>query len=117
MNLRWIRHDEEGTRLPGDFALMQEGPGEWVEAETIPPLVPQTVSAAQGGISLIRAGLMDAVQAAAHAADTPAEVKWAFDKATEWDRNSASFNYLATKAGISEAQRDALFEEAAQIIA
>lgn len=83
-----------------------------------PVAVPvQVVTAAQGGIALIRAGLMEAVQAAANAADTPAEVKWAFDKATEWDRGSAAFNFLADKAGISEAQRDALFEEAALIVA
>lgn len=83
-----------------------------------PVVVPvQVVTAAQGGIALIRAGLMEAVQAAANAADTPAEVKWAFDKATEWNRSSAAFNFLADKAGISEAQRDALFEEAALIVA
>ncbi|NMU88421.1 hypothetical protein HGQ98_00775 [Achromobacter ruhlandii] len=84
-----------------------------------PPVVGpvQVVTAAQGGIALIRAGLMEAVQAAANAPDTPAEVKWAFDKATEWNRSSAAFNFLADKAGISEAQRDALFEEAALIVA
>ncbi|MFY2945802.1 hypothetical protein [Achromobacter xylosoxidans] len=115
MNMRWIRHDEEGTRLPGDFALMQEGPGEWVEAETIPPLVPQTVSAAQGGIALIRAGLMETVLAVVQDDSTPAEVRWAFQKAQEWSRSSDALNYLANKAQISGQQLDELFLEASAL--
>lgn len=85
--------------------------------ENIPDstVIPSTVSAAQGGIALIRAGLMDAIQDAVNAEDTPAEVKWAFDKAQEWSRDSLSFNYLADKARLSQQQRDELFSAAAQV--
>lgn len=110
------------TLIPGDIGgigwryvageLLPPEPG-----ETPPGPVPKVVTAAQGGIALIRAGLMEAVQAAAQAADTPAEVKWAFDKATEWNRDSTAFNYLADKAGITEAERDELFADAAGIVA
>lgn len=81
------------------------------------PHVVKTVSSAQGGIALIRAGLMEPVQAAANDPSTPAEVKWAFEKANEWNRDSDAFNYLAAKAGISESERDTLFAAAAEIIA
>lgn len=84
--------------------------------ESPEPRQRKVVSAAQGGTALIRAGKMGAVLVAANAADTPPEVKWAFDKATEWSRDSAAFNYLADKAGITEAEKDALFAEASGIL-
>lgn len=79
--------------------------------------VPTIVTAAQGGIALIQAGLMDAVQAVADAAATPAEVKWAWTHATTWDRDSQALAYLANGAGITNAQMDELFVTAAQIVA
>lgn len=81
------------------------------------PQVPQEVTAAQGGIALIQAGLMGAVQAAVDAPDTPAEVKWAWSRATSWHRHSPGLLYLATKAGITSQQMDDLFTAAAQIVA
>lgn len=96
--------------IDGDLLPPDPGPGHPVQ-------VPKVVTAAQGGIALIRAGLIEAVQAAANAPDTPPEVKWAFDKATEWSRDSAAFNYLADKAGITEAKKDTLFADAASILA
>ncbi|NYT38856.1 hypothetical protein ERD78_18930 [Allopusillimonas soli] len=79
------------------------------------PIIPQRVTAAQGGIALIQAGLMDAVQAAVDDAQTPAEVKWAWAKARDWERPSPALAYLADKAGITSAQMDDLFTAAAQI--
>lgn len=81
------------------------------------PQTPKTVSAAQGGIALIRAGKMAAVLAAANAPDTPPEVKWAFDKATLWSLDSPAFNYLADKAGITPEDRKAMLAEATGIAA
>lgn len=105
-----------GSDYAGYLAWLDEG-NTPLPADGLPTPAVRTVSAAQGGIALIRAGLMEAVQAAANAEDTPAEVKWAFDKATEWSRDSAAFNYLADKAGISEATKDDLFAEASTIMA
>ncbi|MBV6304948.1 hypothetical protein KVP10_08610 [Candidimonas humi] len=82
-----------------------------------PPVIPQRVSAAQGGIALINASLMDAVQTAVDAADTPAAVKWAWARAQDWERSSPALAYLAGKAGISSQQMDDLFVAAAQITA
>lgn len=80
------------------------------------PGPPPSVSAAQGGIALIRAGLMDDAQAAVDDPTTPDEVKWAWAKATIWDRTSPAFNYIADKAGITEAQKDALFVDASHVV-
>ncbi|WP_241128786.1 hypothetical protein [Achromobacter xylosoxidans] len=96
---------------------------EWESAGGIPapaderPTAIRAVTAAQGGIALIRAGLMGAVTAAAMDAGTPAEVRWAFEKATEWSLDSDTFAYLAAKAGISKEQSETLFTEAAAITA
>lgn len=94
----------------------------WCEAGNVaqpepPPedTVPQSVTAAQGGIALIRAGLMNAVQAVVDAADTPAEVKWAWQRAQDWQRDSAALAYLAQRANITAQQMDDLFVAAAQI--
>lgn len=82
-----------------------------------PPVVPVVVSAAQGGIALINAGLMNAVQAVVDAADTPAGVKWAWSHAQAWDRSSQTLAYLAEKAGITSQQMDDIFVAAAKIAA
>lgn len=82
-----------------------------------PTPIPQRVSAAQGGIALINASLMDAVQTVVDATDTPASVKWAWTHAQDWDRSSSALAYLAGKAGITDAQMDDLFVAAAAITA
>lgn len=78
---------------------------------------PLKVTAAQGGIALINANLMDAVQAVVDAADTPASVKWAWNRTQDWERASPALAYLAGKAGITDAQMDDLFVAAAKITA
>lgn len=109
--MRWIRFDDGGHPLPGSFSVQQPGAGQWIADEDVPAVqaVPYAVTAAQGGIALIQANLMDAVQAAADAPDTPADVKWAWARATTWERVSPALNYLADKAGVSAQQMDDLF--------
>lgn len=100
-----------GVRPEPDFVA--NASGEWVVP---PPVVPNSVSAAQGGIALIHFGMMDAVMAVAQAPETPATHKWAFERSTIWERNSPSFNYLADQAGITEQQKDELFIFAAGVV-
>lgn len=109
--MRWIKLDENGLPLPGSYSTEQPGPGQWVPDEDVPPVVtvPASVSAAQGGIALINAGLMTAVQAAVDDPDTPDWVRWAWERATIWERPSPALAYLANKAGISSQQMDDLF--------
>jgi len=115
--MRWIMFDEDGLPTAGSYSTQQPGPGQWVADEDVPPVsvVPRVVSAAQGGIALIQAGLMPSAQAAVDAADTPADVRWAWDHATTWERDSTALAYLADKAGITAQQLDDLFVAAAAI--
>lgn len=96
------------------FRLLDPAP---VDNPSNPDLPTTSVTAAQGGIALIRMGLMDAVQEAVASQDTPPEVRWAWDKATVWDRNSPALDYLANAAGITSEQMDQLFSLAKTIVA
>lgn len=84
-------------------------------ADPIIPAIPQTVTATQGGIALIQAGLMNGVQAVVDATETPPEVKWAWSRSQTWERDSDALGYLAQKAGLTDKQMDDLFIAAAQI--
>lgn len=96
------------------FRLMDPAPP---ENPSNPDLPTTAVTAAQGGIALIRMGLMDAVQEAVASPDTPPGVRWAWDKATVWDKSSPALAYLADKAGITAEQMDELFDLAKTIVA
>lgn len=128
----WIEIDEDqyaqalagmvsgrAVSIDGGFSLVDpqapEAPPE--PAPVDPNVPPQTVTAAQGGIALIQAGLMNAVQAVVDAPETPPEVRWAWAHATTWDRSSPALAYLANAAGITQEQMDALFIAAAGIVA
>ncbi|MEY9435586.1 hypothetical protein [Bradyrhizobium elkanii] len=109
----------EGRRFFAPHGGALDAPLTLEPSELPPPpavQVPASVTAAQGGIALIHFGHMDAVQAVVDAPDTPAEYKWAWSRATTWERNSPSFNYFADRAGISEQQKDELFVFAAGVV-
>lgn len=110
---------EDGTVTYGDgLSDEQKAALDAVVAAHDPsaPIVPSQVMASQGGIALIHFGLMDAVQAVVDAPDTPATHKWAWARATTWERNSPSFNYFADRAGITEQQKDELFVFAGAVV-
>lgn len=77
----------------------------------LPPqiVIPASVTAAQGGIALIQAGKMDAVEEVVHDPETPAEIRWAWRRAQTWERNSPALAFLAQKAGITDQEMDDLF--------
>ena len=77
-------------------------------------LVPAKVSAAQGRITLLGAGLLDTVEALiASSTDRPLKI-W-YQYATEWERSNTYVNSLANTLGLNTAQVDALFISASQI--
>ncbi len=116
MVMRWVRHDENGNRLPGDFALQQEGAGEWVDETDIPPApIALTVSRFQALAALMNAGLLDDVTAWANAPGTDPLHKLAFETATEFSIASPTLTAGAAALGWSGAQLQALFDAAAQI--
>lgn len=96
----WITEDEGAT---------------FIEPSPPPVEPPQQVSSAQLGVYLIQKNTMDAWQEAIDAADTPADIKWAWRRASSWDRASPTIEYLANKLQVSSSEMDAIFTEASKL--
>lgn len=77
--------------------------------------VPQVVSRFQARAALHLAGLLEAAEAAVASAGPMAQIAWA--DAQEFRRDSPTIAALAASIGLTEAQIDDLFREAAQISA
>ena len=87
-------------------------------ADPIVPVVPQSVTMRQARLALLRAGLLDDVDAAIAAIPDPvqrkaAEIEWEY--ATVIERNSSLVTSLAAGLGLTAADIDALFEAASRI--
>lgn len=103
----------QDARLPAHAALMT--PAE-VEAHMDPPpvvVIPQTISRFQARAALLAAGLLSDVEAAVAAADPFAQLAWA--EAQEWRRDSPTLLALAHGIGLTDADIDDLFVQAAAI--
>ena len=98
----------------------QQHPGKWrlAEVQDVPatptPATPSVCSPAQGLVALfaIKQITEDEVNATIAAITDPVlryTSQVAFDRATEWRRDSASMQQLATLLGLTEADLDALF--------
>ena len=79
------------------------------------PVVPQVVSRFQARAALLLAGLLDDVEALMAAPGTPALAKLAWADAQEFKRNSPTVQAMAAAIGLTEAQLDELFTNAAGI--
>ena len=77
--------------------------------------VPQAISPGQGELQLLREGLLDAVRAVLASPATPPEIQIAFNRATEWRRDSPSVIAMLQMLGKTDAEADAFFVAAAQI--
>ena len=111
------RYRCDDTDLP--FSVV--GQGEIVEADTItwpappvPPVpVPTSVTMRQARLALLAAGLLDMVDAAIMGAGPAAKIEW--DYATEVQSASGLVPAMATALGMTDAQIDALFVQAATL--
>ncbi len=101
--------------------------GQWVhvddtEVPDMPrptPIVPASVSRAQGKTALINAGLWPAVLAAVDAIEDATQralAEVALHDTTTWERMSPTLNALAFGLGMNDAQLDALFVSASQVV-
>ncbi|MFC4623079.1 hypothetical protein ACFO3A_12750 [Comamonas nitrativorans] len=84
-----------------------------------PPRVPEKITRAQGRLVLYRAGLWPAVLtfvAGIADPDEQFEADAALNHTTEWERSSPFLCRTAQALGLDDAQLDALFREAAQIV-
>lgn len=117
--MRWIKHDEAGNRLPGDYAMRQDGPGEWIDPVDLPaspPVMPMTVSRFQALAALMQAGLLDEVKAWADAPGADPLQKLAFETAAEFTSTSPAVRAGAAALGWSDEKLLALFHAASRII-
>lgn len=121
----------EAIRFPAPVDLVEDGPVDAPgltqpnEATTIGDIdwqqsynpgeavIPAEVSRFQARAALHIAGLLPSVEAALAAADPLAQIAWA--DAQVFRRDSPTINALAAAIGMTEAQIDALFIQAAQI--
>lgn len=111
----FVDRDESGA-VVGAFAMQQRPGQEWSDVwPEVGPIVPLKVSRYQALAALMKAGLLDAVTAWAHAPDTDPLHKLAFDTATEFTRFSATMAAGAAALGWTDEQLDGLFVAASKI--
>ncbi len=89
-----------------------------IDPNRLRPPVPQSVTVRQARLALLRAGLLDAVDAAIAAIPDPvqrtaAQIEWEY--ATVIERNSPLVTSLAAGLGLTAADIEALFEAASRI--
>ena len=82
------------------------------------PVAPQSVTMRQARLALLGAGLLDQVDAAIASIPDPvqrraAQIEWEYAQTV--DRNSPFTQQLAAGLGITDAQKDALFKQAAAL--
>lgn len=94
-------------------ALLDEGAYDIAEFVAPPPLVPQSVSAMQAKVALLRAGLPSNVEAWVSAQGGEAQLIWS--SATAFNRNSELIANAASALGLSSSQVDDLFRAAESI--
>ena len=77
------------------------------------PPAPQSVSMRQARLALLAAGLLDGVEAAIKASDRAAEIEWEY--AADVRRDHPMIAVMQQAQGLSDAQVDTLFTEAARL--
>jgi len=102
----------------GATALIDEGqpvPAGAVLASSVPaaPAVPQAVTMTQAQLALLAAGKLDAVDGLIAAQARAVRVVWATSPTVE--RSNPLVASIGTSLGLTDAQIDALFEQAAQL--
>lgn len=77
------------------------------------PQAPQSVSMRQARLALLEAGLLDGVEAAIKASGRAAEIEWEY--AADVRRDHPMIAAMQQAQGLSDAQVDTLFTEAARL--
>lgn len=91
--------------------------GNVAEAQMVPSPVPQSVSRFQARAALLGAGLLDTVQAYMDSPSASPMARLAWEDAQEFVRTSPTVAALGALLGLSDADLDNLFINAATIVA
>lgn len=89
-----------------------------IDTALLKPVVPQSVSRAQGKSALIRAGLWQGVVDFVNSISDPVEkavAEVALNDTTHWQRSSLFLNSAAEALGLTNEQLNQLFIDAAKI--
>lgn len=87
--------------------------GGYADEAPTPTVVGITITPVQGRLALLNAGLLDQVEAMVKGADRATQL-W-YDYATQWERTNPILNELGAALGLTSAQIDNLFTQAAAI--
>jgi hypothetical protein len=113
-----IRNDGLGWRAvdgPDDCTTEERWTDAQPELVTPAPVVPQVVTRFQARAALLRAGLLDTVNALLGAPGADPFMKLAWEDAQEFKRESPTVLALASALGLTSAALDDLFRTAATI--
>lgn len=111
------RYRVDGADLP--FSVVGEGvvgdaqAGDFSPPPAAPTPIPQSVSMRQARLALLGVGLLDTVEIAIAGAGPAAAIEWEY--AQEVQRASGLVPAMATALGLTDAQIDALFVQAATL--
>ena len=105
---------EQGWIPAGDSAIGDLWNGSGYSQPPAPPApVPTSVSIRQARLALLAAGLLDDVEAAIKSAGHAAEIEWEY--AADVRRDHPMIATIQQAQGLSDAQVDTLFTEAARL--
>lgn len=115
VQMQMLRDDAQALGTPLDeheslIALVESGIVPYVPP---PPTIPQSVAMRQARLALLAAGLLDSVETAIAGAGPAAKIEWEY--AQEVQRAAGLVPAMATALGMTEAQIDALFVQAATL--
>ncbi len=106
-----------GNVILADQAFMDAvHPNDYTQLPDDPPpapTVPQSVSMRQARLALLGAGLLDDVEAAVASSTKDVQIEWEFS--SELRRDWPTLVLLAGALGLTDAQLDALFAQAATL--
>lgn len=81
------------------------------------PVTPQTVTAFQAKAALLKADLLDDVEAMMNSPETPRIIKLAWSEALTFERQSPTVVSMGSALGLTDSELDALFVFASTVTA
>lgn len=108
-------HDAADTKVDGVLGVYSQADWETMREDEMRARdpVPQQVTMRQARLALLKAGLLDDVEAAIAAAGREAQLEWEYASVVE--RSNPVIAIVQQQQGVTDAQIDDLFREAAKL--